>query len=80
MSIIGPRASGKSTTARRHAAEVVHLDREAEALAFRADPDSAIAHLDAPALLDEWQMVPEVLGAIKRRVDEDCLLYTSRCV
>lgn len=71
VSIIGPRASGKSTTARRHAAEVVHLDREAEALAFRADPDSAIAHLDAPALLDEWQMVPEVLGAIKRRVDED---------
>ena len=61
----------RQTTARRHAAEVVHLDREAEALAFRADPDSAIAHLDAPALLDEWQMVPEVLGAIKRRVDED---------
>lgn len=35
---------------------------------FRADPDVALAGLPEPVLLDEWQMVPEVLGAVKRAV------------
>lgn len=69
--LIGPRASGKTTTALRHAASVVRLDRPAEAAAFRADPDAALRGLEEPTLLDEWQVVPEVLGAIKRAVDAD---------
>lgn len=67
--LVGPRACGKTTTAMRRAASVVRLDREAEAVAFRADPDSALARLPEPVLLDEWQTTPEVLGAIKRAVD-----------
>lgn len=69
--LVGPRGSGKTTTARRHAASVVRLDREAEAVAFRADPDVALRGLPEPVLLDEWQRVPAVLGAVKRTVDED---------
>src|SRR5438132_636452 len=69
--ITGPRAAGKTTTARRHAATVVRLDREAEAAAFRADPDAALRGQPEPLLLDEWQSVPAVLGAVKRAVDED---------
>ncbi|HXW80114.1 MAG TPA: hypothetical protein VEJ84_11490, partial [Acidimicrobiales bacterium] len=38
--ITGPRSTGKTTTAERVAASVVHLDRPAEAEAFRADPDA----------------------------------------
>jgi len=68
--ISGPRATGKTTTARRHARTVVRLDREAEAGAFQADPDVALRALPTPALLDEWQAVPGVLGAIKRAVDD----------
>lgn len=67
--MIGPRATGKTTTARRYARTVVRLDRDAEATAFRADPDSALAGLAEPVLLDEWQYVPGVLGAVKRAVD-----------
>ena len=67
--ITGPRATGKTTTAARRAATVVHLDREAEAVAFRADPDAAMRGLPEPVLLDEWQAVPGVLGAVKRAVD-----------
>ena len=67
--VVGPRATGKTTTARRHAAEVVSLDRAAEAAPFRADPDAALRTVSEPALLDEWQLVPEVLGAVKRAVD-----------
>jgi predicted AAA+ superfamily ATPase len=68
--ITGPRATGKTTTARRHAATVVRLDAEAEARAFHDDPDAALRALPTPVLLDEWQMVPGVLGAVKRAVDE----------
>jgi len=67
--IVGPRAAGKTTTAARYARTVVRLDREAEAVAFRADPDSALRGLPEPVLFDEWQLVPGVLGAIKRAVD-----------
>lgn len=69
--IVGPRAAGKTTTAARHAKTVVRLDREAEAVAFRADADAALRGLPEPVLLDEWQQVPEVLGSVKRAVDQD---------
>src|SRR5664279_195968 len=71
VSVTGPRATGKTTTARRYAASVVRLDRPAEAAAFEADPDVALRGLKEPVLLDEWQEVPGVLGAVKRAVDED---------
>ena len=67
----GPRACGKTTTAARHASTLVRLDRPAEARVFQADPDAALRDLKAPVLLDEWQEVPEVLGAVKRQVDAD---------
>lgn len=69
--VTGPRAAGKTTTISRRAATVVRLDREAESGAFRADPDSALRGLPEPVLLDEWQAVPGVLGAVKRAVDAD---------
>lgn len=71
VSVTGPRATGKTTTAKRYAPTVVRLDREAEAAAFRADPDVALRGLREPVLLDEWQEVPGVLGALKRAVDDD---------
>lgn len=69
--LVGPRAAGKTTTARQYASTVVRLDRPAEAAAFIADPDAALAQLEEPVLLDEWQAVPEILGAVKRAVDDD---------
>lgn len=67
--VTGPRAAGKTTLAERFAATVVRLDNPAEAVAFRADPDAALRGLPEPVLLDEWQAVPGVLGAVKRAVD-----------
>jgi predicted AAA+ superfamily ATPase len=66
--VVGPRACGKTTSAARHARTIIRLDREAEAAAVRADPDGAL-DVDRPVLLDEWQLVPEVLAAVKRAVD-----------
>lgn len=69
--LVGARATGKTTTAARHASTIVRLDRPAEAIAFRADPDAALRGLSEPVLIDEWQVVPEVLGALKRTIDAD---------
>lgn len=69
--VTGPRAAGKTTTAGRHAVNIVRLDRPQEAAAFRADPDVALGGYEEPILLDEWQEVPSVLGAVKRAVDRD---------
>lgn len=69
--VTGPRATGKTTTAARIAKTVVRLDRPAEAAAFEADPDAALRAQAEPVLLDEWQAVPAVLGAVKRAVDDD---------
>ena len=69
--VVGPRATGKTTTAARHAAGIVRLDRADEAASFRANPDVALRDLPEPVLLDEWQVVPEVMGAVKRAVDTD---------
>jgi uncharacterized protein len=68
--IVGPRACGKTTTARRHCPGRLRLDRPAEAAAARADPDAALALGPFPLLIDEWQAVPEILGAVKRAVDD----------
>lgn len=69
--ITGPRAAGKTTTAVRHAATEIRLDRPGVAVTVAADPDAAIRSLAEPILIDEWQVVPTVLGAVKRAVDAD---------
>ncbi|MGH3913759.1 MAG: ATP-binding protein [Pseudonocardiaceae bacterium] len=69
--VTGPRAAGKTTSARRLAADVLRLDDPAVAAAVAANPDAALRRAREPVLLDEWQEVPEVLGAVKRAVDDD---------
>ncbi|MGH2962532.1 MAG: ATP-binding protein [Solirubrobacterales bacterium] len=69
--VVGPRASGKTTTLSRRAQTIVNLDAKAQAAAFEADPDAALRALKEPVLLDEWQAVPGVYGAARRAIDED---------
>lgn len=69
--IVGPRACGKTTTAARHATSMIRLDTDRGAAAFRAGPDAALRGRAEPLLLDEWQMAPSVMGAVKRSIDTD---------
>lgn len=71
LMVVGPRAVGKTTTAELRAATQVRLNVPAQAAAFEADPDAALRGLDEPVLLDEWQAVPAVLGAVARSVNDD---------
>lgn len=67
----GPRGVGKTTTLSRRAATIVRLDEEPQAAVVEGNPDAALRGLDEPVLLDEWQLVPSVLGAVKRSIDAD---------
>ena len=69
--VTGPRAAGKTTTARRLANGMLRLDDPALAAVVAADPDAALRRMTEPVLIDEWQEVPQVLGAVKRAVDDD---------
>ena len=71
LMLVGPRATGKTTTAMLRGRSTVRLDRPSSADAFRADPDAALTAYDEPVVIDEWQLVPDVLGAVKRSVDTD---------
>lgn len=69
--LVGPRAVGKTTTARQFARSELRLDHPPTAEAVRADPDAALRGLPEPILVDEWQVVPDVLGAVKRAIDAE---------
>jgi predicted AAA+ superfamily ATPase len=71
VSLVGPRAAGKTTTAVRRAGTVLRLDRSNVRTAIAADPDAILQGLAEPVVIDEWQEAPDVLGAVKRSVDED---------
>jgi predicted AAA+ superfamily ATPase len=67
--LIGPRQAGKSTLAREIAKELkmgyFTLDDAALAASAESDPQGLLASLPKPLVLDEFQMAPNLVGAIK---------------
>lgn len=67
--LTGPRQAGKSTLAREIATELgmgyYTLDDEALLASARNDPQGLLASLPRPLVLDEFQMAPSLIGAIK---------------
>lgn len=70
LALDGPKAVGKTTTARQRVQSVVQLDSRAEAGPVVADP-SIILRRPQPILLDEWQKVPAVWDVIRHAADDD---------
>jgi predicted AAA+ superfamily ATPase len=69
--VTGPRAVGKTTSMRTLATTRLDLSIPAVRSAMASDPDAALDGLPEPILIDEWQEVPDVVGAVKRSVDRD---------
>jgi uncharacterized protein len=68
--IEGPKACGKTATARQLAASEVLFDLDAAAReAARVDP-TLVLEGGTPRLLDEWHLEPAVWNAVRRAVDE----------
>jgi predicted AAA+ superfamily ATPase len=76
VALLGPRQAGKSTLVRKLAehpldADYVTLDDDAMRSSAIEDPAGFLAARGARAVIDEVQRVPELLLAIKSRVDLD---------
>ncbi len=67
--ISGPRATGKSSLARRMTKGFLALDVPMNAQAAQSDPDGLLVRQEFPLTIDEWQEAPEILGAVKRMID-----------
>jgi uncharacterized protein len=68
--IEGPKACGKTETARQKAASEVLLDVDEGARAAASLDPSLILDGDTPRLLDEWQLEPRLWNSVRRAVDE----------
>ena len=69
--VVGPRASGKTTSAMRIAKTVFRLDNDEIRLSIAGDPDAVFSDAEPPVLVDEWQLAPNCLAAAKRLIDTD---------
>lgn len=68
--IEGPRACGKTSTARQVAASEVLLDVDESARQAIAVDPSLILQGDTPRLIDEWQLEPELWNHVRRAIDD----------
>lgn len=68
--IEGPKACGKTETARRQAASSVMFDIDAQALAAARIEPALVLDGPTPRLLDEWQTAPAIWNHVRRAVDE----------
>lgn len=68
--IEGPKACGKTETARQMAASEVLLDVDVSARAAVAIDPALVLAGDAPRLIDEWQVEPAIWNHVRRAVDE----------
>jgi predicted AAA+ superfamily ATPase len=66
----GPRACGKTETARHAARSEVRLDVDHAARAAGLIDPAILLEGDRPHLIDEWQLVPAVWNHVRRAVDD----------
>ena len=70
VEVRGPRAVGKTESARRLAASELRLDSsDPRAALARAQPATALEG-STPRLLDEWQLVPQLWNEVRHAVDD----------
>jgi predicted AAA+ superfamily ATPase len=67
--IEGPKACGKTETARQQAGSSVLLDIDAQARAAAQVDPSLVLEGAVPRLLDEWQVEPSIWNHVRRAVD-----------
>ncbi len=68
--IEGPRACGKTSTARQRAASEVLLDVDANARRAIAVDPGLVLEGPTPRLIDEWQLEPDIWNHLRRAIDD----------
>jgi len=68
--IRGPKACGKTESAKQLAKSVIHLDRDPQIqLLFDTAPHRILMG-DTPRLIDEWQVIPKLWDYVRHEVDD----------
>jgi len=65
----GAKGAGKTLTSKLFAKTFLQLDKPAVREALANDTE-AIAKMEPPVLIDEWQFVPEIWNTVRRLVDD----------
>jgi predicted AAA+ superfamily ATPase len=68
--LTGPKAVGKTTTARCFAASEVRLDQDAAALTAAQTDPRLVLDGESPRLIDEYQLAGGIWNAVRGRVDD----------
>src|SRR5580700_2855576 len=68
--IEGPKACGKTETARQVAAHEFRFDVDSGARALAAASPQTLFGQTPPVLLDEWQIAPNLWDLVRREVDD----------
>ncbi len=69
IGIEGPKWCGKTWTSLNHANSVVYLDEEETKEKARLSFDLILDN-EKPELIDEWNLIPEIWDAVRRKCDE----------
>lgn len=72
ISIEGPKWCGKTWTALNHANSVFYLDDEETVAKANLSLDYVLND-EKPELLDEWNLVPKIWDAVRRKCDESSM-------
>lgn len=70
ISLDGAKGVGKTATASQRAATILRMDTSADAELIRAAPEQ-LELIAKPALIDEWQRLPEVWDRVRRLADQN---------
>jgi len=65
----GPRAVGKSTTARRFSKSYISLDESVELTELAKHRPEIILKGSVPRFIDEWQLAPSLWNAVRHEID-----------
>lgn len=68
--LTGPKAVGKTTTARCFAASEVRLDQDNAALTAAQTDPRLVLDGEPPRLIDEYQLAPGIWNAVRGRIDD----------
>lgn len=69
VEVAGTKFCGKTWTSLAHGESIVHVDEDAVKHMIELDASPALEGED-PHVIDEWQNVPKIWDAVRRRVDE----------
>ncbi len=68
VEVTGTKFCGKTWTSMAHAQSIVHIDDDAIKQMVELDASLALEG-DTPLVIDEWQDVPKIWDAVRRKVD-----------